>query len=229
MKGIASSDLLFASVVVLAGCAATVDRVDGGAVDGGNVDVAAVTDTPSMEAGTDASGCGPRPGAGCFQGSSGTACSDVGMEYECFGGRWQCPSGSTDQCGCEAGPQPGGLPPLEPGAACPSVRDSGMVDVGSDVGCAGGMTTCNSACVDLQTDPSNCGICSGRCCPGNDCAAGTCEPGCSPGLTACPGSLSSCMGGVCVNIATDNSNCGMCGYACPTGRVCARGMCVNPG
>lgn len=83
-----------------------------------------------------------------------------------------------------------------------------------------------------DSDPYNCGACGNLCegaCAGGVCGAtaADCNQG---GLTACFGQ--------CVNLFTDNRNCGECGRACSTGlcghkRCCARGevlcngLCAN--
>ena len=35
-------------------------------------------------------------------------------------------------------------------------------------------------------------------------------------------------GGTCVNINTDNQNCGSCGNSCPSGTTCTAGQCICP-
>ena len=42
---------------------------------------------------------------------------------------------------------------------------------------------------------------------------------------ACPTGQTAC-GATCVNLQTDNTNCGSCGNACPTGQTCATGRCA---
>ncbi|HEY8431140.1 MAG TPA: MXAN_6577-like cysteine-rich protein, partial [Sandaracinaceae bacterium] len=55
---------------------------------------------------------------------------------------------------------------------------------------------------------------------GQVCNAGTCEVGCPTGETACSGT--------CVNLQTDEANCGECGMACGAGQVCVAGTCESP-
>jgi hypothetical protein len=98
-------------------------------------------------------------------------------------------------------------------------------------------------CVDLATDPENCGACGTTCVSGLDCIAGVCEvasaacPGgcplgqsciqgscqaaCAPPLTSCPQGV----GSACVDLTTDVNNCGVCGNACPPTGHCFAGFC----
>ena len=84
-------------------------------------------------------------------------------------------------------------------------------------GCQNGQTTCGGACVDLKSDPNNCGDCGNACQSGEACSAGSCEGGCS-------GSLAQC-GASCVDVQTSTSNCGSCGNICTVGDVCSQGKC----
>lgn len=80
--------------------------------------------------------------------------------------------------------------------------------------CKNGTSRCNRDCVNLNTDPRNCGRCGNACPPGGLCGNGVC--GCQ-GLTIC--------GNVCVDTATDRANCGQCGRACLPGEQCRNGVC----
>jgi hypothetical protein len=46
-------------------------------------------------------------------------------------------------------------------------------------GCSADSTACGDGCVDLQTDPQNCGACGNKCT--GLCSAGKCTAGCAPG------------------------------------------------
>jgi hypothetical protein len=70
---------------------------------------------------------------------------------------------------------------------------------------------CGTQCVDLATDPANCGAC-GRAIVGT----------CAGGAMACPDGLSPC-GNACVNLATDATNCGACGVIVDNSSVCQGG------
>ncbi len=82
-------------------------------------------------------------------------------------------------------------------------------------GCATGLLSCASACVNPQTDFQNCGTCGTKCADGQSCATGQCQ---------CTGGLSACTTG-CVNLTSDGANCGACGMACSGGLLCSQGKC----
>ncbi len=87
--------------------------------------------------------------------------------------------------------------------------------------CAIGSTSCNGDCVDIASDPTNCGGCANAC-TGTAalCESGACVASCSPGLMACAGG--------CVNTTSDPANCGACGNACPAdAALCEAGRCVS--
>ncbi|NOY89787.1 MAG: hypothetical protein GXP55_01165 [Deltaproteobacteria bacterium] len=92
------------------------------------------------------------------------------------------------------------------GPICPSPTQT---DCGTPIGC-----------VDLQTDPLNCGSC------GIDCGSGTCDAGACTG-TSCVGARTECFG-TCVDLASDTMNCGGCGRGCAAAETCVSGACVTP-
>lgn len=89
-------------------------------------------------------------------------------------------------------------------------------------GCARGQTSCNGVCVDLNTDPGNCGSCGSTCAFGGACQAGVC--GCPAGQSSC---FNSAGQSSCVDTNTDNNNCGGCFNTCASGQSCSGGTCVN--
>jgi hypothetical protein len=83
--------------------------------------------------------------------------------------------------------------------------------------CTAGLTSCGVAgCVDLKSDPANCGKCATSC-GGLLCNAGVCGPSCGTGLTAC--------GASCIDLAVDPRNCGKCGVVCNAGETCQASAC----
>ncbi len=74
---------------------------------------------------------------------------------------------------------------------------------------------CNFECVDLLTDPVNCGGCDVVCPAGTTCENGSCQ---------CPGTNELCEG-ACVDVLTDRHNCGGCGILCTFDSQCVAGTC----
>ena len=85
--------------------------------------------------------------------------------------------------------------------------------------CPPGRVNCAGKCVDLRTNPLNCGACGRTCPPGQACRNGMCLP-----VRACPAGYVRCAG-KCVDLRTDLLNCGACNRTCPPGQACRNGMC----
>ena len=82
--------------------------------------------------------------------------------------------------------------------------------------CGSGRALCNGMCVDVSSDPANCGACGMTCGVGSVCAAGVCATSCGPRVLC---------NGACVDLTTDPTNCGQCGNLCAGGTVCTAGRC----
>ena len=94
-------------------------------------------------------------------GSGDGAAGDAAAEASTFDG------GSSD-----AAPRDAASPDADAALPDASPGSDAAADAGADACCNG--TTCGSACVDLTTDPNNCGAC-GNVCPATDtCVAGAC-------------------------------------------------------
>lgn len=99
------------------------------------------------------------------------------------------------------------------GAVCdPNVRQCvGM--------CPAPRVSCGGACVDVSSDPQNCGMCGNFCAAGAACVNGACTgTACMPGFALCAN--------VCVNLNGDPNNCGACGLHCAPGQSCTMGICM---
>ncbi|MCC6899843.1 MAG: hypothetical protein IT377_12760 [Polyangiaceae bacterium] len=125
-------------------------------------------------------------------------------------------------------------------------------------GCPGAQNLCGGACVDLASDPLNCGACGTSCNPLDKCVGGQCvcasglfcdgwcvganDPkhcgacgnacplfgSCQSGKCSCPTGTLECAG-TCVDLQYDSKNCGACGKACGTGQTCSGAACKCSG
>lgn len=82
-----------------------------------------------------------------------------------------------------------------------------------------------SLCVNAKTDNSNCGTCGKVCGSGQVCFGGTCSGTCGDaknGQTVCGGDAGAPY---CANLQVDRQNCGKCGVACTSDKLCVSGTC----
>jgi len=99
--------------------------------------------------------------------------------------------------------------------------DSGENCDGATDGC---YTCCDPLCVDMTTDPNNCGNCGVICAGGPYavCVDGVCNIVCPDGWTACAD------GSYCGDLGHDPQNCISCGNVCPSGQTCCGvGGCID--
>jgi hypothetical protein len=90
--------------------------------------------------------------------------------------------------------------------------------------CSGGKSACEMenaqgvVCVDLMSNPMNCGECGNACEADVKCVNGGCggKPCAEPGWVMC--------GSVCQDLSGDMENCGWCGHSC-NGHDCVDGIC----
>ena len=92
--------------------------------------------------------------------------------------------------------------------------------------CQTGQACCAGACIDVTSDPANCGNCNTACDTGETCAAGQC--GCGMGGNHCT-APQSCCNNVCDDVSADPTNCGTCGTVCMNGDTCNAGTCGGGG
>lgn len=150
----------------------------------------------------------------------------------CQAGQCQCPSGQPDVCG----PTPGQCTDLQGDAFhCGDCATS--CGVGT---CAGGTCDCTgltscptpdgSQCADLASDTSNCGACRTACAANESCVdedanglgACTCV---GPQKKVCP----SGGGQACIDVFSNEANCGDCGVVCGSTFTCVSGVCTCSG
>jgi hypothetical protein len=86
--------------------------------------------------------------------------------------------------------------------------------------CAAGRSACGAACVDITSDPTNCGSCAVVCGDGEVCSEATCADSCTDGLTQC--------GQSCVDLSSSTDHCGLCSSRCGPELVCDEGVCACP-
>ena len=109
--------------------------------------------------------------------------------------------------------------------------DIGAYEYGSDAvvpACLQELTLCNGECVDIYSDPANCGGCEDTCQSNQFCSLGECTDACDELLVAC--------GQACVNTETNVQHCGECHHVCSLANAissCMNSECVidycNPG
>ena len=107
------------------------------------------------------------------------------------------------------------------GAHDEATRDDGSNDTdvdATDGGCPPGRTDCSGVCVDLTSDPANCGDCGRRCGAAEVCNESSCASTCTPPLHNC--------GGACVDWQTDEAHCGGCDRPCAPGQECRAAACT---
>lgn len=110
---------------------------------------------------------------------------------------------------------------LEPDAAPPTA------DVPRDASGCDDASVCGGRCVDLQSDPTNCGACETRCTTTRPhmqalCFAARCATRCAEGWRNCDGNDAN---GCETDEQNDRTNCGGCGITCPAGNVCVVAAC----
>jgi hypothetical protein len=135
-------------------------------------------------------------------------CTQVANDYQnCGGCGKRCSASELCAAGSCKPNNTGCSPPCEGGQTCQNGRCS----------CSSGEAFCDERCVDISSDPNNCGGCDKAC---------GADLGCSHGSCSCSRSQSACTSG-CTDLQTDTKNCGSCDHACGAGQTCTAGVCKN--
>lgn len=89
--------------------------------------------------------------------------------------------------------------------------------------CAQNEARCDGVCVDVMSNPMQCGSCDIMCDSGS-CEQGVCEP--EEPLTCPTGQVVCDM--MCVSTDSNAAHCGSCDNACGGGMLCVSGVCEQP-
>jgi len=107
---------------------------------------------------------------------------------------------------------------------------------GGKVGCGKtGQIKCSGTCIDVTTDPQNCGECGMTCIAPATCCDGTCvnvnttSYYCGSCGVSCQGLplYHICCQGTCTEIWSNDDNCGLCGRTCGPGTHCQDAFCYS--
>lgn len=202
---------------VASACVCGVDTGDGGVSND-----LGVTPTPDVLAPIDR----PQPGADIVSvgpGGLGAPCTRL---TDCMSGvclpSGRCSRPCTGISDCPGSWTCSSLPGLGPVCSCAprGVEVCNNLDDDCDGEVDEGTSRCNGSCVDVRSDPANCGGCGVSCGGGTSCVNGAC---------ACPTSQPLACAGRCVDGRNDAANCGSCGNVCASGSVCTNGVCQRTG
>jgi hypothetical protein len=120
---------------------------------------------------------------------SGSRCISGGGKPRCVCDATSCPNGCCQGGTCQAGTT---------AAACGSGGTACQA-------CTGGTSCCAGTCVNLQTNPNNCGACGHICPPGQSCVSGACQcPATAPNFCA---STNTCLAACPAGTSFDPSTC----------------------
>jgi hypothetical protein len=137
---------------------------------------------------------------------SGSRCLTGGGKPRCVCDATSCPSGCCQGATCQPGTTAQACG--SGGAACQA--------------CTGGTSCCAGSCVNLQTNPDNCGACGHICPPGQPCVNGACQcAATAPNFCASTNTcLAACPAGTSFNPST--CQCEAAGI-CPQGGLTCSG------
>ena len=165
-------------------------------------------------------------------------CSSMGTDAICDRGfcvRVACePTGER----CEI---PGGLGVCASGARCTDGRcvPDPLPIPDEDLPCNGADDDCDGREdgdpqeFDFMNNEEHCGGCNRACGPGLDCCGGVCvntatdSSNCSACGSGCGADTPDCCGSTCTDFQEDEQNCGSCGRSCGDTETCCGGVCID--
>lgn len=169
----------------------------------------------------------PGTGDSCYEPANEGICRDGGLA--CVGAALQCVTREPQAEQCDAVDQD-----------CDGKGYNGY-DLTSEATCGVTCarctkleTCCRGACVaqsSFATDDANCGACGVRCGSAQRCCQGKCvgyaSDQKSEAACACDQDCKErwCCGRQCLDLLTDEANCGGCGIVCGRGTTCCDGVC----
>jgi hypothetical protein len=177
----------------------------------------------------------------CAAGNDNEAC-DLGFccagacihgdPQNCGGCGITCGEGSICWEGAGRSPGIGCAPPV----MCPAAPLDAFPDLTPVCALSGGLPglCCGAACVDLSSDPGNCGTCGDACAPGATCSQGSCSTLCGEGIR-CPAGFECFQDNIDAQFGScvpNRCSAGQDGDVClidPKGAVgsCCGGTCVS--
>jgi hypothetical protein len=159
----------------------------------------------------DQGACDNSPGGSCCPGAG---CVNINTDVDHCG-----------RCGndCAAGPRPQGDSCSNGNCRCGPNREQ----CAPGQWCTGVLNPEEGSCgcANLMEDEEHCGNCWTQCDTNETCQSGTCR--CGSGGSNCRGQPNNfcCGGSSCVNLVSDENNCGTCGNRCRPGEQCQNGQC----
>jgi hypothetical protein len=166
----------------------------------------------------DGSGWEPCDCGSSATGQGGSAGDDVPSSAgRATGGVPAGGNGQDHSGGRHTGGSAGGDVPGSGGRPCSGACGSTQVCEDGECVCPMGQELCVGVCVDVMTNPANCGRCNNVCPASKACLDGACACDTNAGFTVCAGD--------CADLRTDPEHCGGCDTPCPEDWVCALGTC----
>ena len=157
----------------------------------------------------------------CVQGKCSLAedaCGGCADGLECCGVSCTDLNQNDQNCGLCGNDCPTGMTCRDGRCADPDVSKC-------DEDCVSPRTCCDDACVNTDADADNCGSCGKKCLQNELCVKGKCIDPDNPGSCEDGCVNGSCCEDKCVDLNSDNQNCGACGIVCDNGLFCSNAHC----